>query len=423
MSRYVTPVSHAAAKICGLKRGSVAFSTASALVSRISAASEAGRRRRPPRRRSVRRRARRRGLAGALGSRSASVICSKKSRRAGDGRDGRADPSGADDEDPHAESRFKHIAVARSAVWRVSIDEMRSQSGRNATRCAERMPSRSGSPPQVTPRRGPVAPARRVDDLDRRIIEALQENGRESFRGIAARLGVSEATVRARYARLCKRRDPPGGRGDEPARARVRAGARRRPHLGPVRGRRRRDRTLARSRLRCRHRRPVRPPRRGGRRRPERPSRPDEPDARARRRRLHRDLLLPRDVEAALRLGNTDETGRPSDGSPRPRAEIEDLQQAARDHLWLHFTRMGGHEAADHRARRRLLPRGRARQPLPRRARRALLGQHRLRLRRGGRPGRARADARAALLHELDVRAPARDRARRPRSPRSPRAT
>ncbi len=51
-------------------------------------------------------------------------------------------------------------------------------------------------------RRGPVAPARRVDDLDRGIIEALQENGRESFRAIAARLCVSEATVRARYARL-----------------------------------------------------------------------------------------------------------------------------------------------------------------------------------------------------------------------------
>jgi Lrp/AsnC family transcriptional regulator for asnA, asnC and gidA len=51
-------------------------------------------------------------------------------------------------------------------------------------------------------RRGAVAPARRVDELDRRIIEALQDNGRESFRRIAARLGVSEATVRARYARL-----------------------------------------------------------------------------------------------------------------------------------------------------------------------------------------------------------------------------
>jgi Lrp/AsnC family transcriptional regulator for asnA, asnC and gidA len=51
-------------------------------------------------------------------------------------------------------------------------------------------------------RRGPVAPARRLDDLDRGIIAALQENGRESFRRIAARLGVSEATIRARYGRL-----------------------------------------------------------------------------------------------------------------------------------------------------------------------------------------------------------------------------
>jgi Lrp/AsnC family transcriptional regulator for asnA, asnC and gidA len=50
--------------------------------------------------------------------------------------------------------------------------------------------------------RGPVAPARKVDELDRRIIEALQANGRESFRRIASSLGVSEATVRARYARL-----------------------------------------------------------------------------------------------------------------------------------------------------------------------------------------------------------------------------
>ncbi|HUZ15755.1 MAG TPA: Lrp/AsnC family transcriptional regulator [Gaiellaceae bacterium] len=50
--------------------------------------------------------------------------------------------------------------------------------------------------------RGAVAPLRRVDGVDRRIIEALQRNGRESFRGIAARVGVSEATVRARYGRL-----------------------------------------------------------------------------------------------------------------------------------------------------------------------------------------------------------------------------
>jgi Lrp/AsnC family transcriptional regulator for asnA, asnC and gidA len=50
--------------------------------------------------------------------------------------------------------------------------------------------------------RGPVAPARRTDELDRSIIEALQANGRESFRAIASRVGVSEATVRARYGRL-----------------------------------------------------------------------------------------------------------------------------------------------------------------------------------------------------------------------------
>jgi Lrp/AsnC family transcriptional regulator for asnA, asnC and gidA len=55
---------------------------------------------------------------------------------------------------------------------------------------------------RADPGRGAVTPARRVDELDRRIIEALQANGRESFRRIAANLGVSEATVRARYARL-----------------------------------------------------------------------------------------------------------------------------------------------------------------------------------------------------------------------------
>src|SRR5690348_10758682 len=50
--------------------------------------------------------------------------------------------------------------------------------------------------------RGAVAPLRRVDEIDRKIIEALQRNGRESFRSVAARVGVSEATVRARYGRL-----------------------------------------------------------------------------------------------------------------------------------------------------------------------------------------------------------------------------
>jgi Lrp/AsnC family transcriptional regulator for asnA, asnC and gidA len=50
--------------------------------------------------------------------------------------------------------------------------------------------------------RGPVNAPPDVDALDQAIIEELQANGRAPFRRIAARLGVSEATVRARYTRL-----------------------------------------------------------------------------------------------------------------------------------------------------------------------------------------------------------------------------
>ena len=57
--------------------------------------------------------------------------------------------------------------------------------------------------PDPTEPRGPVGLSRSLDAVDQGIIEALQRNGRESFRRIAARLGVSEATIRARYARLC----------------------------------------------------------------------------------------------------------------------------------------------------------------------------------------------------------------------------
>jgi Lrp/AsnC family transcriptional regulator for asnA, asnC and gidA len=41
-----------------------------------------------------------------------------------------------------------------------------------------------------------------LDDLDWRLIAALRENGRAPFRPLAAQLGVSEATLRNRYARL-----------------------------------------------------------------------------------------------------------------------------------------------------------------------------------------------------------------------------
>ena len=44
-----------------------------------------------------------------------------------------------------------------------------------------------------------------VSDLDKRIIEHLQQDGRRPFTQIAADLGVSEAAVRARTNRLVER--------------------------------------------------------------------------------------------------------------------------------------------------------------------------------------------------------------------------
>jgi Lrp/AsnC family transcriptional regulator, regulator for asnA, asnC and gidA len=59
-------------------------------------------------------------------------------------------------------------------------------------------------PEQRERQRGPVSAARNLDGVDKRLIEALQQNGREPFRRIAAEVGVSEATIRARYQRLCE---------------------------------------------------------------------------------------------------------------------------------------------------------------------------------------------------------------------------
>ena len=96
---------------------------------------------------------------------------------------------------------------------------------------------------------------------------------------------------------------------------------------------------------------------------------------------------------------------------PRP-AGPPGARQAA---LWMHFSRMGAlrrPRGADHRARRGLLRLRRPRQALPRRPQRALLREHRPRPRRR-RPGRRRPGQGARLLHELVLRAPARDRAGR----------
>ncbi len=49
------------------------------------------------------------------------------------------------------------------------------------------------------------APATEITELDKRIIEHLQVDGRRAFTQIAADLGVSEAAVRARTNRLIER--------------------------------------------------------------------------------------------------------------------------------------------------------------------------------------------------------------------------
>jgi Lrp/AsnC family transcriptional regulator, regulator for asnA, asnC and gidA len=91
---------------------------------------------------------------------------------------------------PHSQCEFKWPHPLTKCVLRGT--------NRHALRRAHAQPAAA-----PVRRRGPVSAPRQIDALDQRIIEALQENGRESFRRIAAQVGVSEATVRARYARLC----------------------------------------------------------------------------------------------------------------------------------------------------------------------------------------------------------------------------
>ena len=59
---------------------------------------------------------------------------------------------------------------------------------------------------QLRVRSGEVrSPAIEISDLDKRIIEHLQQDGRRPFTQIATILGVSETTVRARTNRLVER--------------------------------------------------------------------------------------------------------------------------------------------------------------------------------------------------------------------------
>jgi Lrp/AsnC family transcriptional regulator, regulator for asnA, asnC and gidA len=60
--------------------------------------------------------------------------------------------------------------------------------------------------PTLRARNGEIrAPSAEISDLDKRIIEHLQDDGRRPFTRIAADLGVSEAAVRARTNRLIER--------------------------------------------------------------------------------------------------------------------------------------------------------------------------------------------------------------------------
>jgi len=57
----------------------------------------------------------------------------------------------------------------------------------------------------TAPRRSTGRSGDEVSELDKRIIEHLQQDGRRPFTQIAAELGVSEAAVRARTNRLVDR--------------------------------------------------------------------------------------------------------------------------------------------------------------------------------------------------------------------------
>jgi len=53
-----------------------------------------------------------------------------------------------------------------------------------------------------TPRPDRPAPEARLDDVAKRIIELLQEDGRQSYAAIAKSVGLSEAAVRQRVQRM-----------------------------------------------------------------------------------------------------------------------------------------------------------------------------------------------------------------------------
>jgi len=98
-------------------------------------------------------------------------------------------------------SATSHSGADRAALTAQSARLSRSGLTRCDAKWYKRLALRSA---EQRERRGAVSLPRSLDGVDQGIIEALQKNGRESFRRIAARIGVSEATIRARYTRLCE---------------------------------------------------------------------------------------------------------------------------------------------------------------------------------------------------------------------------
>jgi Lrp/AsnC family transcriptional regulator, regulator for asnA, asnC and gidA len=121
-----------------------------------------------------------------------------------DRRDRGPDAPGTDDQHLHSFGEDPRFGCPPQGGWCA----LPRRDGCGLTECTENGRNRlalrriEAEPSSVAERRGPVRGSRRIDALDQGIVEALQANGRESFRRIAERLGVSEATVRARYTRL-----------------------------------------------------------------------------------------------------------------------------------------------------------------------------------------------------------------------------
>ena len=100
-------------------------------------------------------------------------------------------------------SRATLSPCSASRAGTVDFDAMRRYLVGTSSHCAVDAGEARARPP-APPRRGPVSRRAELDAVDQWDHRGAPGNGRESFRRIAASLGVSEATVRARYAQALR---------------------------------------------------------------------------------------------------------------------------------------------------------------------------------------------------------------------------